>query len=382
MTSLGPLGAPLRARVRIVSPVVVFAVTVAGGRAVAAAGPDGLMATHAEIIEKYRDDDRERAIREVAGWNAEFLERLTAEAAKTKALSPGSTAVPLWPPRIGLPAAVMLHTEAGLYLNWQGDGVGASRHWLMANTLAEMNPSTAEQQTFLRSWYRAFGLFFLGSYDADGSIRILKRGHERFPDDVLLSQALGQAHEARGAYHDGKIRTRTGIANVVTTDLSAAESVYRDLLARDPSLGEARLRLGSVLEMSGRPGLALTEFRQAATVATAGHLRYLSHLFAGNLLRHASRLVEAEAELRLALVAWPSGQAAALSLAETLHAMGKRTASAAVLLSALAPDAVTPGPDPFRSYYFGDRAEHKRQLEAVAQMARRRPQAQAGTIRN
>jgi tetratricopeptide (TPR) repeat protein len=338
--------------------------------AVAAAGTEAVPPSYVEVVEQYGNGDRKRAMQEVIAWHADVLARLTAQVAKAR--SSGARAdIQMAAIRGRLPAAVMLHTQAGLYLSWREDGAGAWRQWLAAQALAELPTFAAEQAAFLRAWYHAFGLFFLGSYNLDQSIEVLDRGRRRFPDDVPLALAAGQAYEARGASRAGQVHGRTGSADVVTPDLDAAERIYRDLLALDPSLGEARLRLGSVVEMTGQPELALTLFRQTAATTPDGRLRYLSHLFAGNLLRHRSRMREAEQEFRLALRAWPAGQAAALSLAETLHAAGERTSAGGVLVPVIAAEGVTPAADPFRTYSFGDRAEHKRLLEMVAERAGR-----------
>lgn len=126
-----------------------------------------------------------------------------------------------------------------------------------------------------------------------------------------------------------------------------------------------------VVDLSGRSDPALVELRQVAATTSDARLRYLAHLFAGDLLRRQSRVLEARQEFDRAVEAWPGGQAAALGLAETLHSLGERAEAASRLESAIGDRNGSAVPDPFRSYHFGDRAEQKRLLEAAKSRAMR-----------
>jgi predicted esterase/tetratricopeptide (TPR) repeat protein len=313
-----------------------------------------LPSAYFDVVDRYRSGDHHRAVQEVLVLDPGGLHQLSTRVVPPRGIrAPRVTDIAIVKIREALPAAVMLHTQAGLVLRWQNDPSGAWAQWRIARTLSEADPETPSQAEFLKAWYHAVGLFHLGSYEGDQAIEVLARGRERFPDDLPLALALAQAHEARVAHGVGR------------DDARDAESMYRELIARRPPFAEARLRLGNVLDMSGRVEAALSELHAAAGETGDPRIRYLAHLFSGDLLRRASRRAEAEEEFSLALAAWPGGEAAALSLAETLHATGRREAAASVLASSIAADAPTPGPDPFRTYYFGDRDEHKRLLEAL-----------------
>lgn len=239
-----------------------------------------------------------------------------------------------------------------------------------AQILAELDPTSREQSDFLRAWYRALGSFFLGSYLARDAVALLERGLQRFPDDMGIALALGQACEARGTFAEGQVLSaRPELSSDGRNDLLTAERLYRDLLARDPSLAEARLHLGRVLDIDGRSEAALIELRQLGVSSVEARLRYLGHLFAGDLLRRQARLAAAREEFALAGEAWLGGQAASLGLAEALQSLSER-AEAASALTAAVEDREPARPDPFRSYHFGDRVEQKRRLEAVKAMAR------------
>src|SRR6187549_3783552 len=64
-----------------------------------------------EIVERYRSGDQHRAVQEVLAWHPGLLYAVTAKI------------------RAPLPAAVMLHTHAGLVLRWGNDPIGASAQW-------------------------------------------------------------------------------------------------------------------------------------------------------------------------------------------------------------------------------------------------------------
>jgi tetratricopeptide (TPR) repeat protein len=273
--------------------------------------------------------------------------------------------------RQALPAAIMLHTESGLSLNWLGDSAAAATQWRHAEMLAALEPATPEQAAFLRAWHQALGLYFLGSYAVEEAVDLLGRGLERFPDDAPIALALGQAYEARGTFARGRtLSLQVRPSRDSMRDLRAAEDLLQGLVARDPALAEARLHLGRVLDLTGRSDAALAEFREVAA-GGAPRQRYLAHLFAGELLRRRSRLAEAREEFTQATGAWPGGQAAAIGMSETLHRLGERAAAASTLTEAIEDRGGPPPADPFRTYHFGDRAEQKRLLETVKATVRR-----------
>jgi tetratricopeptide (TPR) repeat protein len=325
---------------------------------------------YARLIEQYRHGDSDGAIRALIAA-PELAPRVIPEVRKA-GVNPSGANVPIRAVLAALPAAVMLHMEAGLYLNWWGDSAGAGVQWFQARILAELDPVGRDEVAFLRAWHHAAGLFFLGSYAVGDAVVLLERGRQRFSDDVAIAFALGQAYEARGTFSEGQVLSvRPDLSKEAMNDLLGAAAIHRGLLARDASLTEARLRLGRVLDLSGRSDLALVELRQVAAITSDGRLRYLAHLFAGDLLRRESRVPEARQEFNRAVKAWPDGQAAALGLAETLHFLGERAEAASRLASAIEDRREAASPDPFRSYHFGDRAEHKRLLAAVKAMARK-----------
>jgi tetratricopeptide (TPR) repeat protein len=348
--------------------VVVFSMAASVADAQPRANPVADAMWYWELVQGYaRGDSDDDALEKIVAWEPHVVTGVIAQVEEASHAGSNKT-VQVRAILAAFPAAVMLHTEAGLLLSWQEDSNGAGLQWSYAQRLAELHPSTREQAEFLRAWYQSFGLFCLGSYGVDNATVVLERGVARFPDDERLGLALGTVYEARGMFWRGRVPSlEPNLSSEARRELQRAESLYRDVLVRDPSHGEARLRLGRCLAIREGGETALPELRRVESGTEDARLLYLSRLFAGELLRREGRLPEAHRELSRAVEAWPAGQAAALSLAELLHTMGDRSEAASVLQAAIAgPESA----DPFRTYSFGDRAEHKRLLEATRSLAK------------
>ncbi len=322
------------------------------------ANPGADAMRYGALVQRYLRDDGDEALREIVTWSPGALIAAVGEV-EDDAI------------RVVLPAAVMLHTEAALYLYEEEGSEEADGQWDCARRLAGLNTWTKEQEAFLRAWYRAAGLLSLGSYGVDNAILLLDRGVLLFPDDPFLAFALGQAYEARGTFRNGRVPSvQPKLSSAAKKDLHTAEGLYRELLNRDPLLWEARLRMGRCIWLDGRAEAALAELERTASGADPARLRYLAHLFIGDLYRRQSRMPEARQEFARAVEIWPDGQTAALGLAETLHTLGERSGAGAALEAAITERGGTPRIDPYHGYHFGDRAEHKRLLEAARDMAR------------
>jgi tetratricopeptide (TPR) repeat protein len=321
------------------------------------ADPAADVIAYARLVEEYEHGDDDRAIAEIIAWKPAVIAGVI-EQVEQKRTAGSNATVEVRRLLVKFPVAVMLHTEAGLRLNWRGDPAGTRSQWGAAWTLSELYPFTAEQHAFLRAWYHAFGLALLGSGNAD-ALTTLERGHRRFSDDMPIALALAQVYEMRGTF-----------VNEARRDLNMAEGLCRNLLARDPGMAEARLRLGRVLQLRGEPEVALPELERVASTSEDARLRYLAHLFTGDLHSRRGRLPEARQEFAKALKAWPGGQAAALSFAQMLHSLGERAEAAAAVQAAIEDRGEPVASDPYRSYYSGDRVEQRRLLENVKAMVR------------
>jgi len=189
-----------------------------------------------------------------------------------------------------LKRGAILHTDAAIYVEnspvepqpgregrperWQvrfADGQqrvaeGAPGHWELARSLLENVTPDPEKDETVRLWYIATS--------AHGQLHRRNMRHEEqavllFPDDPQLLFLAGSLHEtfasptiqslARSVRVSG---TRTGIEGG-EAELRSAEKLFRRALEREPSLVEARIRLGRVLYLLGDPRQAELELRQA-----------------------------------------------------------------------------------------------------------------------
>ena len=110
---------------------------------------------------------------------------------------------------------------------------------------------------------------------------------------------------------------------------------YRQALVIDPSLAEARLRLGRTLQRSGEPDGAREELRRVVDQGGGGPTEALAHLFLGELLERRGETEEAVREYRKALEQDPTLQQAGLAVAAILWRGGDRTGAVEVLETTL-----------------------------------------------
>jgi tetratricopeptide (TPR) repeat protein len=99
----------------------------------------------------------------------------------------------------------------------------------------------------------------------------------------------------------------------------AAEKEFRDTLALDPGLQDARLRLGKLLLDVGRAVEAESLLVEVDERGADDRQRYLARLFLGRVAERLGRPAEAFRLYGRALEAWPDSQAARLALAQALE---------------------------------------------------------------
>lgn len=116
--------------------------------------------------------------------------------------------------------------------------------------------------------------------------------------------------------------------------------------------GEASMRLGALHLKHERSGEAILQFDRAQTLTRDPYVIYLARYFKGRVLEGNSRSDEALDEYRGAAAAWPTGQAATVSLAALLFRNGRRAEAHEQIgrMLAAAPNAF----DPWREYVHAD----------------------------
>ena len=134
----------------------------------------------------------------------------------------------------------------------------------------------------------------------------------------------------------------------------AAEKALRDALALDPALQEARLRLGKLLLDVGRAVEAESLLAEVDERAADERQRYLARLFLGRVAELLGRPEEALHLYRRALEAWPDSQAARFALAHALERSSGPSAPLVLVGATLgASRRLDRADDPWWLYLFG-----------------------------
>jgi tetratricopeptide (TPR) repeat protein len=288
-----------------------------------------------------------------------------------------------------IPAAAVMHLETAFFLFQKPDDARGIAHLLIAREIVEWEPWTLVMRNQHEIGARHASLrrdIFIGIAWTLQTFRLftalqqhLERVRDRFPDDVMLRLALGSLEEVRataGEVSAAKapdtrmmaLRLADWRRSVQKTHWEKATEHYRAVLKADPSLVEARVRLGRVLRLRGqlkeaRQELeaAVTSMRESAPVPMPAFgppmvMPYLGEMFLAEVIEEeggAAGATEALTRYQDIVRRWPSCQSGLLALSRAYEARGDREAA----LSALQPIAREQGKrwcvDPWWSYELG-----------------------------
>jgi tetratricopeptide (TPR) repeat protein len=133
-----------------------------------------------------------------------------------------------------------------------------------------------------------------------------------------------------------------------------ADRAFRDALALDPGLLEARLHLGRLLVVTARLVEAEPLLEEVERGPGDERQRYLARLFLGRVAERRGRPDEAARFYARALELWPDSQAARFALAHALETEhGPAAAGPVVGASLAASRRVDRAQDPWWPYLFG-----------------------------
>jgi len=299
----------------------------------------------------------QRLAREALGaWTSE---RLTAALAGLRDDRAQAATDPLRSARADdrtLSFAAIVHTQLAFGQMDLRQDAAARVQLEMTRGLLALLPEETTPPGLKRRWHLAVGCRYRRDFELDEARRWLRAGLAVYPQDAELSLALGSADELTATFRNeacpsaaecpgGRVREqylavewdRQGLA-------TSAEQQYRQALADDPQLVEARLRLGRVLWRHLSKARGLDELRRATEQAGQGELAYLAHLFLGAALEDQGLRADAIEHYRAALAQREDGQTARLALAHALRLAGDRGGEREALL----PVIEAPGPDPAR----------------------------------
>jgi tetratricopeptide (TPR) repeat protein len=252
--------------------------------------------------------------------------------------------------------------------------------WAFGRRLLDQTQPGPAGDPFVAAWYHATAAFmmqrgYLGEAapHLDRAMQIFSNDARIVFDKACLAEALGLPR-ARQAMEDPRTQQvlappnlqpgfRSGAAmnNVVAgknTLLSKvqteaeAERWFRRAFSLDPTMGEARIRLGRLYESQGRHDAALTELTAGIRLTRDEVARFFGHLFAARASTALKRPADAAAHVKQALALFPNAQSALIAASQL--ALVNADASAALeavrRLSQIEPE--TRG-DPWWHYHSG-----------------------------
>ena len=146
---------------------------------------------------------------------------------------------------------------------------------------------------------------------------------------------------------------------------AAIVRALRSAVAADPSLHEARLRLGRVAWKLGEEAEARSILRDVLDRKPEPPTALLAHLFVGRLDEEAGRLEEAARSYEAALALDETVQSARVALSHVRLRRGDSASARAQVETALSFSGLRPEPDPFWLYPWGPSVGVEERLEAL-----------------
>jgi tetratricopeptide (TPR) repeat protein len=284
-----------------------------------------------------------------------------------------------------LPAAALMHLETGYFLLQTTDDTRGIAHLSIARAIVEWQPWAHVMRTRPDVGARHASLkrdIYIGIVWTLQTYRMLEalqqhleRTREQFPDDVMVRLALGSLEEVRGTaveVNEAKPPTRGMVIPEVAwrrllqkSHWEKAIEHFRAALKTDPSLVEARLRLGRVMRLRGQLKEARQELEAAAVSARESApvpmpafgppmvVPYLSEMFLAEVIEEDGGAAEALTRYQDLVRHWPSCQSGLLALGRAYEARGDRQAALNALQPLFREQSKRACVDPWWTYNLG-----------------------------
>ncbi len=345
------------------------------------AQPAVLSPPYEAALRRYVSGDRDGAVAAAAALSErelrEQVEALRSLWKRARVCAPCAESV-AWQ-QAPVPAALMLHTDCSLST---GRGRTSARsHESAAVAIATLMKDDPARHAFARRWYEAVAGVVQGENRWGEALDWAERGIEAFPSSAELLLALGAIEETIGAeatprWPEGLVdpnarQTQLNLARLleVREHLQRAHRVLRDAVAADPSLLEARLRLGRVAWRLGKPAEARVALAEVLARSRARDTVFLAHLFLGRLHEDADRLDDAARSYEAALALHTRCQSARLALSHVLWRRGDPTGARREVEAALERTGDRRERDPFWQYPWGSAVGAEERLETLRREA-------------
>jgi tetratricopeptide (TPR) repeat protein len=306
---------------------------------------------YAAAIARYQRGDLDGAARAVAGWRA-------ADFKDSIAKLPASPSA--W---IVLESAAMFHTDL-VVLEREVEDARIALHIGVADAIVgRLTPlrTTSDARVrdqvaaFQERWYELGASVFLAMTAPNQADELIGQGLRQFKRSARLLMYQGIVEELRAHIADPNLQDPRVIAMAMSTQarrrIVMAEHRYRDALEIDPSLTEARIRLGRTLALRNER-TARQELEKAMAEPAAPREKHLAHLFLGAISEFEHDLPAARDHYAAAVQIYPGAQSALVALSYT-YSMTGREADARGVMSSVGADDNDDTPDPFADYLNG-----------------------------
>jgi tetratricopeptide (TPR) repeat protein len=312
-----------------------------------------------------------------------FLERaavLHSDAAIARPRAPAHTAAEREPIR-AIDRKSPLFPEGNLVLDDDGEFRGEKGRdwsWTFARSLLNLVAPSPAAVPFVGDWYHALAAHMFSRRAYGEAAPHLEQAATMLPDDArivfdraclaefnglpasqqLLTDVDLVVLRARAAGHPiaGRESVSARLSGLPPPEVanSDAERLFRRALRIDPSLVEARVRLGRLLVLRDRPAEAIKELATALETNGDPVVAFYAHLFAGRAERAVGRLDAAAAHYRAAQALFPEAQSALLGGSQVALLQADQAGALAPIqkLSRIVPDRSS-GTDPWWHYGIG-----------------------------
>ena len=218
--------------------------------------------------------------------------------------------------------AALVHTERAFAARAR-DNVPEWRYQIgVARTYVEKLASRDRGAPFPRTWWLMNIAVLQGQFALPAAREFGDMARDSVGDSPELFLAIGVTQEMgwTGQHEEG-------VDSQLKGDLKDAERAYRNALAAQPDLVEARLRLGRVLTLHGDTDGALKILAGIGEETEPGD-RYLARMFEGDVFERRGEAAESERRYLAAIAVLPRAQSAYVALAHVRHTMGARAEAA------------------------------------------------------
>jgi tetratricopeptide (TPR) repeat protein len=200
---------------------------------------------------------------------------------------------------------------------------------------ARASLASASSEPFIGAWYHATAAYMLADGLYGDATDHLHRAGEVLPNDARIAFDRASYAEILGLpphqvlLADSKPGLNPRVPPLDKTN-AEAEDLFRRAIELDPSLVEARVRLGRLLEVRGAHAEALAELKTALAANPKPIVTFYAHLFAARASQALGDIRGAAVHYDAALALYPHAQSALLGVSQ------------AALLAADVPAAIAP----------------------------------------